>query len=60
MEKEVSSLLCLKEKLILIIDIFGIDSKSFKFEKIIVNVKFVVIVKNVFIKSFILKIWILL
>lgn len=60
MEKEVSSLLCLKEKLILSIDIFGIDSKSFKFEKIIVNVKFVVIVKNVFIKSFILKIWILL
>lgn len=60
MEKEVSSLLCLKEKLILSIDIFGIDSKSLKFEKIIVNVKFVVIVKNVFIKSFILKIWILL
>lgn len=60
MEKEVSSLLCLKVKLILSIDIFGIDSKSFKFEKIIVNVKFVVIVKNVFIKSFILKIWILL
>lgn len=60
MEKEVSSLLCLKEKLILSIDIFGIDCKSFKFEKIIVNVKFVVIVKNVFIKSFILKIWILL
>lgn len=60
MEKEVSSLLFLKEKLILSIDIFGIDSKSFKFEKIIVNVKFVVIVKNVFIKSFILKIWILL
>lgn len=56
MEKEVSSLLCLKEKLILSIDIFGIDCKSFKFEKIIVNVKFVVIVKNVFIKSFILKI----
>lgn len=60
MEKEVSSLLCLKEKLILSIDIFGIDSKSLKFEKIIVNVKFVVIVKNVFMKSFILKIWILL
>lgn len=56
MEKEVSSLLCLKEKLILSIDIFGIDSKSLKFEKIIVNVKFEVIVKNVFMKSFILKI----